>query len=306
MRFLVVVVGAGAALTFVVASGLMNWVFMTSLGKSDFEQHILGAVSVAVSAFLALLPTALAWAFRERRIAYIVLGVPVFLAFAAFSLSSAVGFAAKNRGSIGEDRALASERLVNLKHELSDTESKLKTLGAPRPLGVVNELLRGLEQDRRWALSKECSEATADASRSFCKGYFDLKAEAALAGEASRYDERIAEWKRDAHGLEEQGAGRQADNQAAVLASILGLPAARVERGLMLFLAVLVEAGAALGLFFATGHMRFEQPGNGTRGRRPMIEGQALTVVPQRKPLVPVTQIAPATRRVPRLKQISE
>ncbi|MGO9486633.1 MAG: hypothetical protein ACLPX9_19005 [Rhodomicrobium sp.] len=126
MRFLVLVVGAGAALTFVVASGLMNWVFMTSLGKSEFEQQILGAVSVAVSAFLALLPTLLVWAFRERRVAYMVLGVPVFLAFAAFSLSSAVGFAAKNRGSIGEDRALASERLVNLKHELSGTESKLK------------------------------------------------------------------------------------------------------------------------------------------------------------------------------------
>ncbi len=38
MRFLVMVVGSGAALTFVVASGLMNWVFMTSLGKSEFEQ----------------------------------------------------------------------------------------------------------------------------------------------------------------------------------------------------------------------------------------------------------------------------
>ena len=52
MRFLVVVVSAGAALTLIAASGLMNWVFMTSLGKSEFEQHILGAVSVAVSAFL--------------------------------------------------------------------------------------------------------------------------------------------------------------------------------------------------------------------------------------------------------------
>ena len=207
MRFLVVVVGTGAALTFIVASGLMNWVFMTSLGKSEFEQQILGAVSVAVSAFLALLPTLLVWAFRERRIAYIVLGVPMFLAFAAFSLSSAVGFAAKNRGSIGEDRALAGERLAGLKHELSETESKLKALGAPRPLGVVDELLRGAVQDRRWASSKECGDATADASRAFCKGYFDLKAEAALAGEAKRYEGRIAELKGEARGLEEQGAG---------------------------------------------------------------------------------------------------
>ena len=78
MRFLVAVVSAGAALTLIVASGLMNWVFMTSLGKSEFEQQILGAVSVAVSAFLALLPTLLLWAYRERRTLYILLGVPVF------------------------------------------------------------------------------------------------------------------------------------------------------------------------------------------------------------------------------------
>ncbi len=108
MRFLVAVVSAGAALTLIGASGLMNWVFMTSLVKSEFEQQILGAVSVAVSAFLALLPTLLLWAYRERRPLYILLGVPVFLAFAAFSLSSAVGFAAKNRGSLSDDRTLAA------------------------------------------------------------------------------------------------------------------------------------------------------------------------------------------------------
>ena len=304
MRFLVVVVGTGAALTFIVASGLMNWVFMTSLGKSEFEQQILGAVSVAVSAFLALLPTLLVWAYRERRIAYMVLGVPMFLAFAAFSLSSAVGFAAKNRGSIGEDRALAGERLAGLKHELSETESKLKALGAPRPLGVVDELLRGAVQDRRWASSKECGDATADASRAFCKGYFDLKAEAALAGEAKRYEGRIAELKREARGLEEQGAGRQADSQAAVLANIFGWQTAQVERALMLFLAVLVEVGAALGLYFATGHVRPEGATHASQGRGPVIEGGSLRVVSQSAPQVPLKQIAAAPRRVPRLKQV--
>ena len=295
-------IGAGAALTFVVASGLMNWVFMTSLGKSEFEQQILGAVSIAISAFLALLPTLMVWAFRGRRIAYIVLGVPVFLAFAGFSLSSAVGFAAKNRGSIGEDRALAGERLAGLRHEISENETKLKALGAPRPVGVVNELLRGLEQDRRWQLSKECSEATADASRAFCKGYFELKAEVVLAGEAQRHEERIAGLKVQARRLEEQGAGREGDSQAAVLANILGLQTARVERGLMLFLAVLVEVGAALGLYFATGHLRFEAPARG-RGAT-AVEGGPLKVFSHEEPRIPVKQItAAAPRRVPRTKR---
>ncbi len=304
MRFLVVAIGTGAALTFIAASGLMNWVFMTSLGKSEFEQQILGAVSVAVSAFLALLPTLLVWAFRERRIAYIVLGVPMFLAFAAFSLSSAVGFAAKNRGSLGEDRALAGERLAAVRHELTETESKLKTLATARPAAVVTELLRGLEQDRRWESSRECADATADASRAFCKGYFDLKAEAALAAEAKRYDVRAAELKAQVRSLEEQGAGRQADSQAAVLADISGLQTAQVERGLMLFLAVLVEAGAALGLYFATAHVRPEGIAGASRGRGLMFEGGTLKVVPENAPSAPLKQIAAAPRRVPRLKQV--
>ena len=92
MRLLVVVVSAGSALAFIAASALMNWVFMTSLGKSAFEQQIFGAVSVAVSAFTALLPTLIVWAVQEKRFAQVAVGVTVFVAFVAFSLSSAVGF----------------------------------------------------------------------------------------------------------------------------------------------------------------------------------------------------------------------
>ena len=306
MRFLVVVVSAGAALALIAASGLMNWVFMTSLGKSAFERQILGAVSLAVSAFLALFPTLLVWAFRERRTLYIILGVPVFLAFATFSLSSAVGFAAKNRGSVSEDRALAAAKLSGIRRDVEQDETKLNALGALRPGGVIEESLRGLEQDRRWQSSKSCQEATADASRTFCRSYFDLKAEAARASEARLLESHIRELKSEARRLEEQGAGREADNQAAVLARLLGLEAAKVERALMLFLAVLVEIGAALGLYFATGHMRPETSGTSTRGRGlKLIEGEVAKGTPKGKPArVPAKQIAAtAPRRVQRLTQ---
>ncbi len=212
MRLVVAGLSAGAALAFIAASGLMNWVFMTSLGKSAFEQHILGAVSLAVSAFLALFPTLLVWAFRERRTLYIILGVPVFLAFAAFSLSSAVGFSAKNRGSVSEDRALAAATLAGVKYDIKQDETKLTEIGGSRPAAVVEESLRGLEQDRRWQSSKSCQDATAEASRTFCKGYFDLNAEAARASEAALLEAHIREFKSEARRLEEQGAGREADN----------------------------------------------------------------------------------------------
>src|SRR5215471_18855757 len=174
MRFLVVLIGMGAALTLIGASGLMNWVFMTSLGKGEFDRYLLGAVSFAVSVLIALLPTLLVWAWRERRPVYIVLGVPVFLAFAAFSLSSAVGFASRNRGSLDEDRLLVTARLADVKREIETAATALKALETVRPFAAVQESLRGLEQDRRWQSSKFCEAATVDASRSFCKDYFEL------------------------------------------------------------------------------------------------------------------------------------
>jgi hypothetical protein len=306
MRFLVVLVSAGAALALIAASGLMNWVFMTSLGKTEFERQILGGVSVAVSAFLALLPTLMLWAYREGRRLFLLLGLPVFLAFAAFSLSSAIGFAAKNRGSLAEDRAVATAKLLGVKHEINEAETRLKAFGNPSPFPALEQRLRGLEQDRRWQSSKRCEDATTDASRGFCRGYFELKAETAQAGEANRLQEQIAEHRRESRRLEEQGAGREADNQAAVLARLLGVPAVEVERGLMFFLAVLVELGAALGLYFATGHMRPGSSAPAGRGRGlTVIDGTVLADPSNSKPArSPVKQIASAApRRVPRMKQ---
>ena len=308
MRFLVVVVSVGATLAFIAASGLMNWVFMTSLGKSEFEQHIFGAVSVAVSAFIALLPTLILWAYRERRYLYVVLGIPVFLAFVAFSLSSAVGFAAKNRGTMTEDRGLATSRLAGVMQEIDDAETKRKALGTPRPFAVIQEGLHGLELERKWQLSKSCQDATSEALRTFCKGYFEIKAEAARATELILLEEKIARLKNEARSYEEKGAGRQADNQAAVLASLLGLQPTKVEQGLTLFLAVLVEIGAALGLYFATGHMRTEGSGNAapSRGVR-IVEAGGLKAIPETKlPPAPLKQITGpklGPRRVPRLRQ---
>jgi hypothetical protein len=312
MRFLVVLVSLGAALTLIAASGLMNWVFMTSLGKSDLDRHVLGGVSVAVSIFIALLPTHLVWAWRERRPFYVAVGMPVFLAFAAFSLSSAIGFASRNRGSLDEDRRLVTTRLVDVKSEIESGETALKALEAVRSFAVVQESLRGLEQDRRWQSSKGCEAATVDASRSFCKDYFELKAEAAKAGERDRLMERIAELKRERGRLEDEGAGREADNQAAVLARLLGMPATEVERGLTLYLAVLVEIGAALGIYVATGHMRprLQRYDDERRENRVIvIEAAAVGSARENKAVpAPLKQIAapvgqPGPRRVPHIKQ---
>jgi hypothetical protein len=305
MRFLVVV-SMGATLAFIAASGLMNWVFMTSLGKSEFEQQIFGAVSLAVSAFIALFPTLILRAYRERRFLYVGLGTAVFVAFVAFSLTSAVGFAAKNRGGMMEDRSLFTTRLSEVKRDIEAEETKRKALGSPRPVAMLQEAMRGLEQDHMWRWSKECQNAINEAERSFCKGYFETKAEVARAVELTSVEKKIASLKSEARGYEEKGGGRQADNQAAVLASLLGMPPIKVEQGLTLFLAVLVEIGAALGLYFATGHIRDDGPGASRPSRGvTIIEAGVLKDVSELKiTRAPLKQIAGAgPRRVPRVKR---
>jgi len=308
MRLLVVGVTVGATLAFIAASCSMNWAFMTSLGKSEFEQQIFGSVSVAVSAFIALLPTLILLAWRERRFLYVTLGVPVFLAFVAFSLSSAIGFAAKNRGSITEDRSLATSRLAGVRQELGEMEAKRNALGSPRPAGVIQEALRVLEQDHKWRWSRECQNAINEAERSFCKRYFDLKAEAVRSDELGPIEKKIDTLKSEARHYEELGGGREADSQAAVLASLLGLQVAQVDRGMTLFLAVLVELGAALGLYFATGHLGGEGGGRGSASRGPVLaEARVLRDVPEItiesaavKQLPGPTQPKKAPRRAPR------
>ena len=305
MRFLVVIAAVGAALTFLVASCLMNWVFMTSLGRNGLEQEILGAVSVAVSVFIAVFPTLLVWARRERRTLHVVLGLPVFLAFAAFSLSSAIGFAAKIRGSVSDDRTSAARRLDEVRHEIAKTEAQRTALGTARPLAVLQDSLRGLEQDVHWQSSKGCVDATIDASHVFCKSYFDVKAEAARASEAGRLDKQLTQLRSEADGFEAKGAGREDDSQAAVLARILGLHATQVERGLTFFLAVLVEVGAALGLYFATGPVRPGRPARTEWTRGPIIEGEVVKEVPPKRLARATARQIPASapRRVPRLSR---
>lgn len=73
----------------------------------------------------------------------------------------------------------------------------------------------------------------------------------------------------------------------------------------MLFLAVLVEIGAALGLYFATGHLRPAGFANAQRGRGvTTIEAEALNVSGFKLSRAPVKQIgAMVPRRVPPLSR---
>ena len=107
---------------------------------------------------------------------------------------------------------------TGVKREIEVEEAKRKALGAPRPAcASFRKLLHGLEQDRKWQWSKDCQDATDEAVRSFCKGYFELKAEAARAGEADLLESKIARPQKRSAWLRGEGRrprGRQSGGRA--------------------------------------------------------------------------------------------
>jgi hypothetical protein len=247
-----------AAIVFIIASGAMNWVFMSGQGHSPLEAQILGAVSLGVTAMSALLPFRIASAWQARQVLKTVLSGLAFLLFLSFSLLSAVGFAASTRGAVAGGRDTLNGRLQLADKELSEVGGRLAVLTIGRPASALEQELAALRQRPRWQSSLNCSDATAGDSRKFCEEYFKLKGELENALESSRLADRQARLRQEVKALKEQGAGQDADPQASTITKLLqrALPATDygdVRLGLILFVAVLVEFGAAFGLYL-TGH----------------------------------------------------
>ena len=288
MRIVLGLIGVAVALTFMAASAAMNWVFMSSLGKTPLEAQIFGAVSVAIDAFKAMLPLYIAWALVAKKRAYAAIASGVFVLFFGFALVSAVGFAAANRGAITGGKEVVAARYDAAQRDVTEAETKLAGLPKARPQAVIVEALRALEQDRKWTTSKQCTEATAADSRLFCEGYYGTKAELASALEAARLETRLGDLRTEVRRLQDVGAGQESDAQATLLSRLTGVQATTAQMALVVFLAVLVEIGASMGLYLAWGWWpdkpkaeKAEPKGKRTRRERdepvsPVIEGHAV------------------------------
>jgi hypothetical protein len=253
MRIVLGLVAVLAALVFMAASASMNWVFLSSLGKSPLEAQIFGAVSVAMDVMKSLLPVFIAGALAANKRVFAAVASGVFLLFFSFALLSAVGFSAGNRGAVTGGREVITARYEAVLVEQSEVMAKLKGLPVSRPQGVIVEALRGLEQDRRWSRSNSCTEASSGDSRAFCEGYFKVKAELAAAMEAGRLEARLSSLKEEVRRLQDAGAGQAGDVQASLLSRLTGIGVSTAQMALVIAVAVLVEIGAALGLYLAWG-----------------------------------------------------
>jgi hypothetical protein len=253
MKTILSIIGIAAALVMAAVSAAMNYAFLASLGKTEMEAQMLGAASASADLLKGLLPFLIAWAWRERRFVAAVAGTATFVLFGGFSLLSAIGFAANNREAVAQDRSAIDEAYARAEQDYQRKNAALGALPVQRPAAVLSEELRAAQQNRLWSRSKDCSEATEPASRTFCESYFRLRAEKAAVEEAMRLQASIAAVEDKLARLKSEGAGLVPDSQVTALSSLSGMAEDRLSLALIVAVAVVVELGSSLGLYLAAG-----------------------------------------------------
>lgn len=251
MRIVVAVVLFLAALLAIAASMGMNWTFWTAQGANAEMSRVLGAVSITVDIFKAALPMVIAWAWAERLRLGTTIAVLLLCACLTFSFVSALGFASWSRGVSTGSRESLTLRYEMASRELGDINKSLSMLAASRPAAVIRAAIERAKQDKRWSSSHECNEATTNLSRSFCANLGDLRVELASSLDREKLETRRAELNANVDALVRAGAGLDSDLQAGILSKLFGLQLARIQNGLVVLVALVVELSAAFGLYLA-------------------------------------------------------
>ncbi len=254
MKVVVSFLGVLLSLVMLGVSGGMNYMFMSSLGKTPIEGYIFGGASAAADGLKALLPFFILWAYMAGRWLVASSGTFVWLFFTAFSLLSAFGFSAQNRGAVTQSKESLAYSYNLAETELNELLTQVKDLAKSRPVGTLEQAIKQQRQNKRWNSSKQCTDATAKKSRSFCEQYFTLKAELETAVAKSRKRPKISSLRTELKRLKKQGAGKDTDPQVSLLSNLFGQEKDKVRMALIVMAALLVEIGSGLGLFLSTSH----------------------------------------------------
>jgi hypothetical protein len=239
------VVMLGLGVLFVAASMRMNYFAGLRLGETPEEGQVFAWLAVAVAGANAGLPFTIGWGARRSEWGVVIVATLLLVLFLLYSLCSALGYAAGNRGAaVGGREAISADFDAAQKHE-KDLRSRLATVANVRPAAVIEAEIARQRQDRLWMMSSECREATGATSRAFCKGVETLRAELAAAGEASGLRLELARVTAELATLRGKGAGLDADPQIASLSRLFGFSRERVTSAWSALFSVLTELGCA-------------------------------------------------------------
>jgi hypothetical protein len=238
----------------------MNYLFLSSMGKTPFEAYVFGAVSAAADLLKALLPFFIAWGWRQRHLSIAVPGFMIWLLFACFSLLSAIGFSAQNRSVVTEVSQDQRSLKVHFKTEIKAIKTQRTNLGSHRSIDVIKEAISHHQQNSRWKSTKNCKTATVELSHRYCKDYFELRAELATSRKAKELDLALDQLRQKLEETSSYPIQTGMGAQLKLLSHFLPFSHERLEVVMTILIALLVELGASMGLYLSLSHQRKEQP----------------------------------------------
>ena len=261
MRHLLGVLGVLAAGVLLAVSAAMNWQFGYGLGQSEVDGQLLGAASAAADCLKALIPFFFFAALRNKMWSQAIAAAVLGLVVVSYSMTSALGFAAKQRADTTAGRQQVTETYEGLKSDLKRAEDAAKWTPEHRPYETVLSSIEGHKAQSAWKWSNGCTKATSRTEQKYCQQFHALEAELAAAKAAQGHDLRIAEIKAKMAGMEGSAAMSVADPQAKVLADLTsivipGVSVENVATAMSVFVALLLEIGSSFGLYVAFSQWR--------------------------------------------------
>lgn len=250
-----------AALVCIVGSGFASWSFWYAVGTNGADKIMLGTTVLGIDAIKAMLPIAVVWAFANGRYGFVLVGTVMFLVFAAFSLTTALGYVATQRSDSSASVVSVTKQLADAERNATTLEARTKQHNNPGTSGTIDAELSAMRTQRRWDRTKSCTDATESASRRFCGRYQTKLAQLATAISFEADSQKLNVLRDQIRKLRKAGGDREANPQAETIAKLVTVSqlvpkfdAVDAEFGIRIALATLIELGAALGLYFAFNH----------------------------------------------------
>ena len=224
--------------------------FALGLGTSLPEKIVCVVMSVSADAFkcVAVLVCLRLW--LQRR--FVLAGVSCVLGLLCLGWStlSAMGFALSVRDMTQAAHIQIADQYNGWTAVVRRVGEQLGSVQRHRPEQVIQaELAAQMVPAPIWKRTQACTELTLPESHTACARVLALRQELAAAQSARTLEERIAQARR--HLATAPVVGLSADPQVAGLSALLGTEEPTLRRALALLLAVLVEAGSAVGFALA-------------------------------------------------------
>lgn len=178
VRLLMMVIAAA----FVIVSASFSVRFAQSVGAPSGNAEIFILMALAIEGFAAFALPAFwrGFGFRGRTALVCFLGLCL-----VYKITAADHFSAENYGARESSKEQQADQYSRARERVADLRTVLEDNAAARALGVVEADIRAAKQHVRWMSSEACTNATVTLSREFCKGFYKLQAELAMAKKAA-------------------------------------------------------------------------------------------------------------------------